>query len=1135
MRNNLSIGSSLLLALLLLTNLSTYGQQLASVRTFPNLPAQDEQLPRTTLKSLLLSLEQQYQVSIIFNSDAIGDQQVPAPTGKGQKLESTLEKILSPLGLQHKKIEAQVYVIQERKRRSENVKRVDTGNLMASSFTAPAPTPNRRIRESLLRSAVEQTVSGTVTDAETGEALPGVNILAKGTSTGTVTDVEGNYRLTVADDITTLVFSSIGYTLQEVPINGRSVINLGLTPDVQSLSEVVVVGYGVQKKVSVTNSVSQIKGEEITRRPVANTQQSLQGFAPGVTVIDQGGRPGNNDINIRIRGITTLGDNNPLIIVDGIEQRMSDINPDDIESISVLKDAASTAIYGSRAANGVVLITTKRAKEGKVNINYHGYYALQNATNRPRHMDLESLFRLENVAHENAGRQAPYSEEYIQEYVNATDRTLYPLPYPWYEKGVLLKTAPQQNHTLSISGGNETAMARMSLRHQNIDGIAPNFSDKVNEFRVNTDIKATDKLKFSADLNYRTSESRQPSVGEWGVFNFMLHGSKFTYPKYPTGEYGLGPRNINPLMAAEQSGIWRSVNDYLIGSIKADYEIAPNLVFSTQYALRYSNTQTKDFARKYTNRDPVNNRFMEVQMNSLTEIRNSLKEYTLNSILTYHKNIGKHGASALLGYSTINNESNNITGFRQDFYNNDIRSLNQGSNDNRNATGFDAGFGLRSYFSRVNYSYDDKYFFEANARYDGSSRFDEKRRFSFFPSFSAGWRISEEAFWSDLEPVINEFKLRASWGQTGNQAVGLYTFFETLSAVNYTFGGLPVQGYTQTDLANQNLTWETTRQTNIGFDMGMFEDRLTITFDVYNKVTDNILLNLPIPGTIGLGAPPQNAGMVENKGYEIAINYRGGKEFKYNVGFNFSDNRNEVLNLVDTGPYISGNSTGPRFVIAEGLPINSHWGYLTDGFFQTQEEVDNYPTLFPNSKPGDVKYLDINDDGIINPDDNAYLGLSFPRFDFGMNANFSYKNFELFMQWQGSAGHKTRLEGVFQQLATFETFTHEIYTDSYWTPERTDARFARPIKGDSRNFQTSDYQMINADYLRLKNIVLSYNIPSILMEKIFLQSARVYVGATNLLTFSQLNEWDLDPETRSGRGNFYPQVSMYTVGLNVNF
>ncbi|MEX2564985.1 MAG: SusC/RagA family TonB-linked outer membrane protein, partial [Cyclobacteriaceae bacterium] len=454
---------------------------------------------------------------------------------------------------------------------------------------------------------------------------------------------------------------------------------------------------------------------------------------------------------------------------------------------------------------------------------------------------------------------------------------------------------------------------------------------------------------------------------------------------------------------------------------------------------------------------------------------------------------------------------------------------------NRNATGFDAEWGLRSYFGRFNYNFMDKYFFELNGRYDGSSRFSSDNRYSFFPSFSAGWRLSEESFWTNIKPVINEFKLRGSQGSTGNQAVGLYTFFETLSAINYSFNEQPAQGFAQANLANQELTWETTNQINIGFDMGFWEDKFLLTVDYYQKTTDGILLELPIPALIGLGAPIQNAGVVKNEGYEISLNYRGGQTLNYDIGLNFSDNNNEVLDLVNSGPYISGSTTGPRFIIEEGLPINSHWGYRTDGVFQTEDEIENYPTLRPDAAPGDVKYLDTNDDGIINEADHEYLGMSFPKYDFGMNGNLRYKNFDLFLQLQGASGHKTRLDGAFQQIATFETFTHAIYTDNYWTPDRTDAEFPRPIKGDGRNFQTSDAQMINASYLRLKNIVLGYNLPLVFTERVFIKSARVFIGATNVFTISELNRWDLDPEIPSGRGSYYPQVSMYSLGANIRF
>ncbi|WP_299581975.1 TonB-dependent receptor [uncultured Sunxiuqinia sp.] len=978
-----------------------------------------------------------------------------------------------------------------------------------------------------------KTVTGKVTDSS-GEALPGVTVLVKGTTQGTVTDFDGNYTISEVPTGGTLIFSFVGMRTEEIVVGSQASINVMLEEDAIGLEEVIAVGYAVQEKVSLTNSVAQIKGDDLVKRPVANVGQSLQGMAPGVIVTDNGGRPGSSDVNIRIRGLTSLGDKSPLIIVDGIEQRMSDINPDDIESVSVLKDASSTAIYGSRAANGVVLITTRRAKTGDVNIAYHGYVGIQKATNTPEHLDLRSYFELENVARVNAGAEPKYTEEYIDEYVNATDREKYPLPFPWFDKGVMLKNAPQQNHTLSISGGNEFLKARASIRHQDIGGIVSNFGDKKNEVRVNTDFKASEKLDFSFDLNFRASENKQPYAGVYNVFNYMLHATKFSVPQYETGEYGLGPQNNNPLIFAELSGLTTSKNDYFIGKGKANYEIVSGLKYTFELGVRNSSTQTSAYQNKYRNEDPYTGRIREVPLNSLSESRSNFREYTLSHLLNYSKSFERHNINFLLGYSTIANRQNSLSGFRQDFYNNDIQSLSSGSEENKDNGGSNSEYGLRSYFGRANYNYAKKYFVEVNARYDGSSRFSSTKQYAFFPSFSGAWRISQEDFWSDYSGIVNEFKLRASWGLTGNQAISLYEFYPALSTVDYAFNENPAQGYTQTQFVNKDLTWEKTEQWDIGIDLGFLDNRINFTLDYYDKLTRDILLQLPIPATIGLNPSYQNAGVVSNKGWETGINYRGGNKLKYNLGLNVSRNKNVVEDLLETGPYISGGGANQTFIIQEGMAMNSLWGYQTDGFFQSEEEIANYPTLQANTKPGDVKYLNLNNDDVISPEDRGFLGYSFPIYNYGATMNFSYFNFELYMQWQGASGHTTQVAGGLAHQATYEAFTHKIHAD-YWTEENRDARWPRPIKSNLRNLQASDLLTIDADYLRLKNIMLSYNLPAIILSKLSISKAQVYVNATNVLTLSKLNEWDLDPETPPGRANYYPQVSLYTVGLKLNF
>ncbi|MCF0050498.1 TonB-dependent receptor [Dyadobacter sp. LJ53] len=1002
------------------------------------------------------------------------------------------------------------------------------------------------------------TVKGTVTSAADKTGLPGVNIVVKNTVTGTTTDAEGKYELSTPSDAI-LVFSGIGYVTQELAVNGRTGIDLQLAADTKQLDELVVVGYGTQKRNSLTNSVSTIKGEDVARRPVSNIQQSFQGLMPGVAVTDLGGSPGKSNATIRVRGITTfningsstsgydLGKNDALVIVDGIEQQLSDISPDDIESVSILKDAASTAIYGSRATNGVVLITTKRAKGSKVQVDYHGYYALQKSNNVPQMMGLEAYMREQVAAYTNAGSAVParFTEESIQAYVNATDREKYPLPNTWFE--TLLRTAPQHNHSLSIAGGTEALRTRLSVRYQDQEGVIKNFGNKIGEFRLNTDYDVSKRIRVSADINYRTTSTENPttntdaSKGEViSPLNNFFHGSLWAVPKYPDGTYGLSTQGNNPLMFIEIGGQSKQKTDYLAGYIKGEFEIAEGLVFSTQIAGRGLYTQQKNYTNSYVNTDKNTNITKTIANNSLYEIRNTLREYTINNLLTYEKGFGSHNLKALAGYSQIGNTQTFLSAYRERFYNNGIGSIGQGANDGtKTNTGRDAEYGLRSFFGRVNYDYDGKYLLEVNGRYDGSSKFTGDKQYSFFPSFSAGWRISKEKFWQGLQSTVNDLKFRGSWGITGNQSVDLYSYYAALTANGYSFGGLPVQGYRQNTLANTNLGWESTTQLDIGLDAAFFQNRLNLTVDYYNKETDDILLNLDIPATIGLTAPPQNAGSVQNKGWEFSLNYHGtptAHGFRYNVGGNLSINENLVTDLKGTGPYLTGSDIDPRYIIKKGLPINTLWGYKTDGLFQTQQEITEYKATYAsNTKPGDVKYVDLNGDGKIDANDMTAIGNSFPKYTFGLNADFSYKNFDLNILFQGAAKVDSRLAGALAEMGNQEGFTHEIYTDNYWTPERTDARFPRPVKFDLRNVATSDRLVLNGSYLRLKNVQLAYNVPSVVSQKIRLSRIRVYVSATNVFTISELNEWNLDPEAPSGRAVYFPQTALYTAGLNLQF
>lgn len=977
-------------------------------------------------------------------------------------------------------------------------------------------------------------VKGKVTDVK-NEHLPGVSVKLKGTTIGASTDMDGAYSLRVPEN-GTLVFSYIGFVTQEIPVNNRAIVNVLLGEESKSVDEVVIIGYGSQKKASLTGAVGTIKGEELTKRTVSNVQQALQGQVAGLTILDQGASPGKTNMVMRIRGITTLGANEPLVVVDGIEQRLNDINPEDIESISVLKDASSTAIYGSRAANGVVLITTKRAKAGKLSVSYNGYYALQQTNNNPVHMGLEDYMRLQNVAWTNSSGASIYSEERIQEYVNATDRLKYPLPNTWYD--AVLQTAPQLNHSLAVSGGSETIKTLLSLRYQDQEGIITNSGSKISEVRLNTDYKVSSKINIATDVNYRNNNDIAP-LNENAVFNDMLQTSQWTVPKYPDGTYGISSDGKNPLVRSEIEGTSRTAGDYLTGNIKGDWEILKGLKFTTQLGARITMTNQKNYQNNYEIRDYYNPLIVtKLQaLNNLTEIRNDVREFTINNLLNYTTTLVNHSLNILAGYSQIENNGSTLNAFRQGFYSNDIQSIGQGANDaTKNNNGNEYNWVLRSYFGRFNYSYQNKYLFEANGRYDGSSRFLGANRYSFFPSFSAGWRISQEKLWSGLNNTMNELKLRGSWGKTGNQAVDLYSYLRTLSLTNYSFNGAAAPGYTQPRMANQNLTWETTTQSNIGLDAEFLNNRISLSVDYYNKKTDDILLLLPVPGTLGLLPSPQNAGRMDNKGWEFLIgsNNKFG-QFGFNANFNFNINNNNVVNLAGTGPYITGGNE-TRYITGESYPINSFWGYKTDGLFQTEEEILNYPTMRSGIKPGDVKFLDLNEDGKITAADMTYLGRSFPKYTFGSNFNLSYKNFALNLLFQGVSGVDARIGGAIVEMGIWGGFTHELIANNYWTPENPNARFPRPLKYDLRNIVFSDRDRQNGAYLRLKNIQFSYQIPSSLSKKVGIERMRVYVAGTNLLTFASLNEWNIDPETvPGGRTQAYPQTSLSTFGLNIQF
>jgi len=979
-------------------------------------------------------------------------------------------------------------------------------------------------------------ITGKIVDAN-GEPIIGANIIEIGTYNGTVTNIDGNFSLNVSDNATIRV-SYIGYVEQEIKTAGKTTFNITLLEDTKSLEEVVVVGYGVQKKLSVTNAISSAKVEDVSARNSINVNQALQGRLPGLTVIDYGGAPGGENLNLMIRGITSLNDNWPLVLVDGIPGDITYLNPNDIESISVLKDAASAAIYGSRAAAGVILVTTKSPSKGKLSIQYNGVYGFATPNNKPIHMDAVTYMKQQNAAYENTYGYKFYTDEYIQQWPtnHAKDPELYPLPNTWQDEMYVF--APQYSHNLALSGGNDYISNWVSFRYLDQKGVLPNYGFNITELRIKNDFTLSKKIKLSSNINISLN-NRDAPVNEWESYYRMWQNSQWGVPYYKDGSYGLSVDSYSPLVNVYEMGTNKVTESNISEIFRGEYRIINDLIFSAQYSTKVNYYNSTAFRNKYDIVDKLHpERRTFNTINSLTEYRWRSRENEIDLQLAYDKTVKKNKISGLLGYSQIHYTDNNLSGYRQDFYNNELQSISMGADDATQAAwGGDSEWALRSYFMRLNYEFNSKYLFEANARYDGSSRFAEGNRYGFFPSFSSGWRISEESFWDPLKNTINELKVRASWGKVGNQQVGLYSFMETYHPSNYLFNKNLAIGYRQRSIANKDISWETTTQLNIGVDGYILNNKINFSMDYYKKNTNDILLTVPIPTVIGLNPSPQNAGSVENRGMEFVLGGRGSiDKVKFDISFNANYNKNKVLDLANTGPYISapGNSDY-RTITDEGLPINSFYGFKTDGFFQTQEEVDNYAKWDGSVGPGDVKYIDINKDGALTPDDFVVLGHEMPDWTFSSNMGFLWKNFRFDLFWQGVSGSKKPITGAILEQGIWGGFTHKEYAD-YWTPDNTDAKYPRPTKYTMKNVQMSDLTAVNGSYLRLKNVKLTYNLPQVFCSKIHLRDISIFLTSTNLLTFAELNKLNIDPEM-IGRGqeSSYPQTSVTTIGLNINF
>ncbi len=990
----------------------------------------------------------------------------------------------------------------------------------------------------------QNTIKGKVTDTD-GNPLPGVNIVERGTTKGTVSNLDGEYSIFVSSTDAVLTFSFVGYLTEDVDVAARTVINISMVEDIQSLDEVVVVGYGVQKKVNLTGAVSSVEAEELESRPITNATQSLQGVS-GLYVNQAGAQPGFDEATIRIRGIGTLNDNDPLILVDGVEYPLSAINPNDIESISVLKDAASASIYGNRAANGVVLVTTKKGTKEKIQIEYSNYFGFQETTILPDVVkDPVEFMELRNQAQRNAGKETvDYSDELIAEYKEG--RNTDPYTYPsndWFD--IMFSKAPIQSHDLRFSGGTDKVTYSISLGYLNQDGVLMRSSTNRYTLNSNITLQATDWLKFGANLSGVKSYIEAPTAGVYNVMQMTFKAQGF-HPTYlEDGRYAntfikTPGHNVyrHPLVLANEGYRDRNSIRSLV-SLFTEIKLPANFTYYAKFAaniydysyslfipeIYYYQVKTLDasIVDFYTGN---NNRH-------LTNEEDGSFNTTLFHTLTWENAFGDHNLKALVGSSYEKFTSRYNIATIEGFLGNDLTELNAGST-NKDVSGDSSANSLVGFFGRLNYDYKQKLLFEANLRYDGSSHFAEGHRWGLFPSFSLGYRLEQEDFLSNLD-WLSLFKVRASYGSLGNQNIGNFRYINLIdTGIEYSFGGATNAGAAVTAYNDPNITWETTTITNLGADLALFENKLGISFELYKKLTDDILREVTLASQVGnLTGPVQNIGAVENKGLELNLNYKNNiQKFSYQLQGSINFNKNKVVDL-NEDEIISG-----KFITKEGYAINSYYILESDGIFQSEDEIENSAYQNSTTKPGYLKYKDQNDDGTINTDDRIITGSAQPDFTYSFGINLQYQNFALSTFFQGVQGVKTYPEGIIATPFWYGCSVTKEWVEDSWTEENTDASL--PIMttyelSSSDNFRSSDFWLKDASYLRLKNIQLSYSIPESILSKVKISNLTFFVNGQNLLTFTKMK--DFDPEKSITNGNYYeyPSVKTYTAGINLTF
>ncbi len=983
-------------------------------------------------------------------------------------------------------------------------------------------------------------VSGTVTDSS-GLSLPGVSIIIKGTTQGTITDFDGNFNLEDVPSDATLVFSFVGMKTMEIEVAGQTIFNITLEEDAIGIEEVVAIGYGTVKKRDLTGSVASVKGEEIARQSTVNVSQALQGSVPGVSVVNTSGAPGSG-ASLIIRGQGSFSNTPPLVVIDGmIGGDLNTIDPNDISSLEVLKDASSAAIYGSRAANGVIIVTTKRGESGRSKFNFQATYGIQSLA-RPLDMLTAQKWRdIEVWKYNNEGQELP---------VNLQSGNFDPSKSTdWQDE--LFRTAPQQKYNLSISGGNESSNYSFSMGYLDQEGIAiESHYERIN-VRMNSDFKRG-KFTFSESFGVSHEDSRGgniTSIRTWPAPVFHAFDENGEYGSWSPGWGVRSPEFLitnNPVADREISD-QTNKSLKLIGNVSASFEIIDGLTFKTNVGITWMARHRKSFVPVYNVGNVSSNSTAD-----LTEWRDEDLNILLENTLSYTREIAKHSFSAVAGWTRQSTDFARLRVVAEKFPDG-IFNADAAEEILPSSGGYEIKSSIESFLGRVNYSYADKYLLTASIRRDGSSRFREDLRWGNYPSFSLGWVLSEESFFPENN-LVQYLKLRGGYGQLGSQnAVSEYQVQSVLALggtnVDYPLG-TPQQftnGVSQVSLTNTGLLWEVSESMNIGLDANLLDNKFTFTADYFKKNTRDLQFGSPVPLHLGFGTRSSilvNAGDVQNKGFEAALTYhkRNG-ELTFDIGANVYTLKNEVLELNTEGDILVGGQYGISGQFANrtevGRSLANFYLYETDGIFQSIEEVNAHSKdgelIQPLAQPGDLRFKDLNDDGTINANDKRYFSGNLPDFEFGINFSAKYKGFDLNLLMQGSVGNKI-YNGVGRTLKDRLALNAD-----HWREDNKGSDIFRPTIADVNlnAGRASDYFLEDASYLRVRNIQLGYSIPAHLLSKINVETARLTITGQNLITFTKFSGYD--PENvsfginRGANSSLYPLPKTVLVGLSIDF